>query len=393
MSEQIICKERRGTDCLKWDELSPAFGREGLHAMWVADMDFEVPVCVKDALVQYVDHGVFGYYKIPDSYLDAFIQWQKKYHHYDVKREWVRFAPGVVPAINLWIRTLTEATDSIIVLTPVYYPFLNAIRNNSCRLISCDLINDQGSYSIDFEAFERQIVENDVKMFILSSPHNPVGRVWHREELIRLMEICDLHHVYVISDEIHQDIVFGDSVQYPTASLGKYSRFLISLTAATKTFNLAACQNSFVIVENEELRNRYDALMMKINMTDGNTFGYIAVQAALSKGRPWFEEVKKIIASNDAYVRERLAEELPLVEISPLEGTYLLWMNFAAYLKPEEVTPFMLQHCNLALDFGDWFGGDRFRTFARMNLATSRENVKIGVDAIVENLKGYIAGK
>lgn len=386
MNDKVIYKDRRNTSCSKWDGLTPTFGREGLHAMWVADMDFEVPQCVQDALTAYTRRGAFGYYKTPDAYYQAFIDWEKAWHSYDVKKEWIRFAPGVVPAINWWVQILTQPGDGVIVLTPVYYPFLNAIKNNERQLIDCDLVNTAGSYTIDYELFERRITEEKAKLFILSSPHNPVGRVWTPEELRRLMEICEKHGVYVLSDEIHQDIVFVDRPQLPTAALGSYDSFLITLTAATKTFNLAACQNSFVIIPDEALRARFDKYVRRLSLEDGNAFGYVAVQAALENGRPWFEELKGILLENEAYVRKAFSETLPLVEISPLEGTYLLWMNFAAYLKPEEVRSFMEEKCGLAFDYGNWFGGDRFRTFIRMNLATSLDTVKYAVDTILKNL-------
>ena len=384
--ERIIFRDRKNTDSCKWDDMTPNFGEEGLHAMWVADMDFQVPSCVQKALKDYVDHGVFGYYKVPESYFNAFINWQKKYHSFEVKKEWIRFSPGVVPAINWWIQILTEPGDSVAVLTPVYYPFLNAVKANGRRLAPCDLINSSGLYSIDFDGFEKMIAETKAKLLIFSSPHNPVGRVWSLEELRRLMDICRKHGVYVLSDEIHQDITFGGAKQIPTALAGDYDSFLVTLTAATKTFNLASCQNSFVIIPDGTLRKKFDEFTEAIQISDGNSFGYIAVRAAYEEGRPWFEKAKEIIADNEACVRKAFSEALPLVEISPLEGTYLLWMNFSAYLKPEEMKDFMQKTCGLAFDYGHWFGGDRFASFVRMNLAASPGSVKKAVDAITSNL-------
>ena len=203
----LTLMDRRKTDCSKWDGLESVFGEGNLQAMWVADMDFRCPQCVIDRLKGFVDFGVFGYYRPPESYLDAFLAWEERYHGYSPKREWLRFSPGVVPAINWLIRILTKPGDSVIVLTPVYYPFLNAVRDNERRLVCSDLINRNGVYSVDFEDFERQIAEQEVRLFILSSPHNPVGRVWSRQELQTLLEICRKHGVFVLSDEIHQDFV------------------------------------------------------------------------------------------------------------------------------------------------------------------------------------------
>ena len=201
--------DRRGTDCNKWDGQQNMFGEEGLHAMWVADMDFKVADCVQEALHKYVDLGVFGYMRVPDSYYQACIDWEYENHGYKMEKEWIRFSPGVVSAFNWIIQFMTEKGDAVIVTTPVYYPFLHAVTNNERKLVTSDLINDHGNYSIDFLDFEKKIIENNVKLFILCSPHNPVGRVWKKEELRQLLDICKKHHVFVISDEIHQDLVYG----------------------------------------------------------------------------------------------------------------------------------------------------------------------------------------
>ena len=379
--------DRRKTDCSKWDGLESVFGQGDLQAMWVADMDFRCPQCVIDRLQDFVDFGVFGYYHPPETYPDAFLAWEKQYHGYSPKREWLRFSPGVVPAINWLIRILTEPGDSVIVLTPVYYPFLNAIRDNGRRLVCCDLINNNGVYSVDFEDFERQITEQKVRMFILSSPHNPVGRVWSRQELQTMLEICRKHGVYVLSDEIHQDFVSPGYVHTPSALTGDYDDMLITLTAATKTFNLAGCQNSFIIIPSFEIREQFDRFTAGIQVQSGNPFGYIAVEAAYRDGRPWLEEVKAVIQANRRFVETSFAENCPQVIISPLEGTYLLWMDFGAMLKAEEMKPFMQEKCSLAFDYGDWFGGKRFATHIRMNLATSEEMVQEAVSRILRNMK------
>lgn len=250
-------RERRGTDCAKWDELGSKFGNPALLAMWVADMDFKEPECVTKALKKYVEEVPFGYYVPPKSYYDAFVRWESDYHGYRVDPSWICFAPGVVPAINWILQLSTKPGDAIIVLTPVYYPFLDAVNRNDRKLVQCDLVRSGMDYSIDFAAFEQAIVKNHVKLFVMSSPHNPVGRVWTPEELRKLMEICRTHGVLVISDEIHQDFLFDGHVHYPTASLGDYDQFLITMTAPSKTFNLATLQNAIVMIPNEELRKQY----------------------------------------------------------------------------------------------------------------------------------------
>lgn len=384
---QVKYVDRRNTNSNKWDGQTGMFGEEGLLPLWVADMDFQVPSCVTDALSAYVSQGVFGYYQIPDSYYQAFIDWEKKYHSYEVQREWLRFSPGVVSAFNWITQFMTKPEDAVIVLTPVYYPFLHAVENNHRRLITSDLINTSGVYTIDFEDFERKIIANHVTLFILCSPHNPAGRVWTKDELQRLFAICRKHHVFVISDEIHQDLTFAGHTHIPSFCAGDYDDMMITVTAPSKTFNLAACQNSVIIIPDETLRARWDEHVLGLRVLNGNAFGYVAAQAAYQGGRKWFEEVKEIIYGNYLFVKDTFAEALPEVVISPLEGTYLCWIDMKAYVQPESMKDFMQKKCRLALDYGDWFGGERFASFVRMNLATSRENVETAVNAIISGCK------
>jgi len=380
--------DRRGTDSAKWDALDSQFGDPDLLAMWVADMDFKEAPCITEALKKYIDTAAFGYYSPGKGYFDAFIEWEKKYHGYDVKREWICFAPGIVPAFNWVLLWATKPDDAVILLTPVYYPMINAAKWNDRTLIQCDLVRNGMDYTIDFEKFEKDIAENDVKLFIMSSPHNPIVRVWTPEELRRLMEICRKHNVLVISDEIHQDFVFGDNKHYPTATLGDYDDFCITMTAASKTFNLAGLQNSMVIIPNEELRERYLEYQRRIHTYEGNAFGFVAVEAAYKGGRAWLEEIKAQIYSNFEYVRDTFAKEIPDVTVADLQGTYLLWMNFEKYFKTqEEVKTFMQDKCGIAFDYGEWFGGDNFVPFVRMNLATTHELVDQAVQSIIREIK------
>lgn len=384
--EQVVFIDRRNTDCAKWDNLEAMFGEGDLQAMWVADMDFKAPQCVLQAQQAYVAMGAQGYYKVPEGYYDAFIAWEAERHGYAVSREHIRFSPGVVAALNWFVQLMTAPGDAVIVLTPVYYPFLNAVKDNGRKLVMCDLIKRNGRYTVDLAAFRRDIVENNVRAFILSSPHNPVGRVWTREELKGMLDICKELGVFVISDEIHHDIVFAPAKHIPSATVGAYDANLVTLTAPSKTFNLAACQNSFVIIPDAEIRRRFDDYTSKLCVRSGNPFGCNVAEAAYRHGLPWLEEVLAIIEGNARAVRETLSERLPKVAIAPLEGTYLLWLDFGAYLAPGEVKDFMQKKCRLAFDYGDWFGGERFGACVRMNLATSRELVDAAVARIVENL-------
>lgn len=334
---QVIYKDRLGTDCNKWDGCEEKFGDEHLLPLWVADMDFEAPSCVKQALKEYVDFGVFGYYQIPNRYYEAFINWEKTYHDYDVKKEWIRFAPGVVPAFNWLIHILTNEQDGVLITPPVYYPFKDAVVNNNRTLVESPLMRLEDHYELDYEDFERKIKEQNVKLFIFCTPHNPVGRVWKKEEIVKVLDICKKYGVYVIADEIHQDIIMDGYQKVTAAATGNYDEIMVTLTAATKTFNLAGCQNSIVVIPNESLRKRYDDYLTRLRITGGNAFGYIAVQSAYEGGRKWLDEVLNIIEENYHLMKSILEEKLPKVWIPKLEGTYLMWIDLGAYVSADEI--------------------------------------------------------
>lgn len=384
---QVIYKDRFGTDCNKWDGCEEKFGDENLLPLWVADMDFEAPSCVKQALKKYVDFGVFGYYQIPNRYYEAFINWEKTYHDYDVKKEWIRFAPGVVPAFNWLIHILTNERDGVLITPPVYYPFKDAVVNNNRTLVESPLMRLEDHYELDYEDFERKIKEQNVKLFIFCTPHNPVGRVWKRDEIVKALDSCKKYGVYVIADEIHQDIIMDGYQKVTAAATGNYDEIMVTLTAATKTFNLAGCQNSIVVIPNESLRKRYDDYLTRLRITGGNAFGYIAVQSAYEGGRKWLDEVLNIIEENYHLMKSILEEKLPKVWIPKLEGTYLMWIDLGAYVSADEIESVIQKDCGLAVDYGSWFGGEAYGTFIRVNLATREENIRLAAEKIVEVLE------
>ena len=380
---QVIYKDRLGTDCNKWDGCEEKFGDEHLLPLWVADMDFEAPSCVKQALKEYVDFGVFGYYQIPNRYYEAFINWEKTYHDYDVKKEWIRFAPGVVPAFNWLIHILTNERDGVLITPPVYYPFKDAVVNNNRTLVESPLMRLEDHYELDYEDFERKIKEQNVKLFIFCTPHNPVGRVWKRDEIVKVLDICKKYGVYVIADEIHQDIIMDGYQKVTAAATGNYDEIMVTLTAATKTFNL----NSIVVIPNESLRKRYDDYLTRLRITGGNAFGYIAVQSAYEGGRKWLDEVLNIIEENYHLMKSILEEKLPKVWIPKLEGTYLMWIDLGAYVSADEIESVIQKDCGLAVDYGSWFGGEAYGTFIRVNLATREENIRLAAEKIAEALE------
>lgn len=379
--------ERKGTSCAKWDGLEQTFGADGLLPFWVADMDFRVDSHIEDALRAYLDTGAYGYYTVPDSYYDAFIEWEKTVHGLSVEREWIRYSPGVVSGFHFAVQVLTRPGDAVIATAPVYYPFMHAAESNGRRLICSELINKDSRYFIDFEDFEKKIEENSVRAFILCSPHNPVSRIWSEDELKTLLDICRRHDVAVISDEIHHDLVFGGSRHIPTLSLADENERVIMFTSASKTFNIAAFQNSFAVIKDPDLRKEWDSFIGGIRTGSGNPMGYIASEAAYRYGKAWLDDVKETIYGNYLYIREQFAENLPDIRVTPLEATYLAWVDLGAYVKAGGLEDFIQNRCRLAFDYGSWFGGDGSGSFIRINLATSRENIEEMVSRIIRNLK------
>ena len=380
--------ERKGTYSLKWDALDKRFGNANLTSMWVADMEIKAPKEVIEALKERCEHGVFGYSYVSDEYYNSVINWLKEKHNYEIKKEWLRFTNGVVTAIYCFVNIFTKVDDAILILTPVYYPFHNAVKDNNRKLITCDLKNTDGYFTIDYEEVEKKIVENKVKLFIQCSPHNPAGRVWKEEELAKILEICKKHNVLVISDEIHQDIIMKGYKHIPSAIVanGKYADNLITISAASKTFNLAGLIHSNIIISNDELRKKYDKEIKKINQTEINILGMLATQVAYEKGSEWLENVKEIIEDNFNYLKTELNKHIPEITITNLEGTYLVFLDLRKIIPIDKVKEFIQDKCNLAIDFGEWFGAS-FKGFIRVNLATDPEIVKKAVENIITEYK------
>ena len=380
--------ERKGTYSLKWDALDKRFGNADLISMWVADMEIKAPKEVIEALKERCEHGVFGYSYVSDEYYNSVINWLKEKHNYEIKKEWLRFTNGVVTAIYCFVNIFTKIDDAILILTPVYYPFHNAVKDNNRKLITCDLKNTDGYFTIDYEEVEKKIVENKVKLFIQCSPHNPAGRVWKEKELAKILEICKKHNVLVISDEIHQDIIMKGYKHIPSAIVanGKYADNLITVSAASKTFNLAGLIHSNIIISNDELRKKYDKEIKKINQTEINILGMLATQVAYEKGSEWLENVKEIIEDNFNYLKTELNKHIPEITITNLEGTYLVFLDLRKIIPIDKVKEFIQDKCNLAIDFGEWFGAS-FKGFIRINLATDPEIVKKAVESIIFEYK------
>jgi len=379
--------DRVGTNSLKWDALDKRYGDKNLIPLWVADMEFKAPEVVVNAMKKRIEHGIFGYSYVPDSYYNAFINWERNQHNYEIDKEWIRFSTGVVVSLYWFVNAFTKFGDSVIIITPVYYPFHDAVKDTGRKLVTSELTNTGGVYTIDFEDFEKNIIENDVKLFIQCSPHNPVGRVWTEEELDKILSICKRYNVLVVSDEIHQDIIIGENIQIPAAivSGGKYADNIITVTAPSKTFNLAGLLNCNIIISNELVMARYDAYSKTINKTEVNIMGLTAAEAAYNYGKEWLNSLLQVVRYNYNHVKETLGDKAPKIVITPLEGTYLIWVDLRAYIEPNEIRAFIQDKCRLAVDYGEWFS-EGCKGFIRLNMATNPKYVEKAVDNIINNI-------
>ena len=389
MKKQEFLKEylvdRKNTNSLKWDALDVRYGDQDLISMWVADMEIKSPKEIIEALKNRCEHGVFGYSYASDEYYSALISWLKENHNFNIEKDWIRFSQGVVTAIYCFINIFTKINDSVLILTPVYYPFHNAVKDNNRKLITSDLINNNGYFTINYEDVEKKIIENDVKLFIQCSPHNPAGRVWKEDELRKMLEICKKYNVLVVSDEIHQDLVLKGNKHIPAATVDncKYADNIITVNAASKTFNLAGLTHSNIIISNPKIRENFDLEFKKINQTEVNILGMLATQVGYEKGKEWLENLIDLIQDNYDYLRSELNKNIPDIIVTPLEGTYLAFLDLRKIISVNEVKNFIQDKARLAIDFGEWFGGS-FKGFIRLNLATDPQIVKKAVSNIIE---------
>lgn len=378
--------ERHGTDSMKWDGLEDKFGEgeKDLLAMWVADMEFKTCDAVVEAMEKRSRHGVFGYSIVPDAYYSVFSQWMERRYHFPVKKEWLRFSTGCVTGISWMIHAFTHPGDACMILTPVYYPFHNVVTNSGRKLVKVDLCYRDGYFTMDIEAIEKAIVENQVKMFLLCSPHNPAGRVWTEEELDRVLAVCQKYNVLVVSDEIHQDIVFEGRKFVPAAVVcgGKYRDIVITLNSATKTFNLATLIHSHIIITNEKLMEVYDRFASALNRTEVSIMGMVATMAAYQHGEAWLGNVLEVIWDNYVYLKETLEKGLPGAKVCCMEGTYLPMVDLRACVEPEKTQDFVQKRCRLGVDYGEWFG-EKYQGFVRFNLATDPAYVRQAVERMI----------
>jgi len=370
---------RLNTHSVKWDGMKKVYGRNELLPMWVADMDFASPREIQREIVQRAEHGVYGYSMAPEELKNNVCQWVSRRYHYSVQRDWLLPSPGVVSAIAFSIQALTEEGDKILIQTPVYTPFYKTIETNGRKVIKNPLRLVDGKYEMDFADFEEKLKQG-VKMFILCNPHNPVGRVWRKDELETIGNLCKKYGVYIVSDEIHGDIIHKPNVHVPIASLHPvFEDRTITLIAPSKTFNIPGLQASIMIIANKEIRKKVQDVQNKISYHGFNLFGSIALNAAYAHGEKWLEELLDYLKGNVAYAKDYLAKEIPEITLIEPEGTYLLWIDCRKLgLSNDELMDRLINKGKLALEPGKKFG-DEGEGFVRMNIGCPRSTVKEGL--------------
>ncbi len=368
--------DRRGTSCLKYDFGMKRKGRDDLLPLWVADMDFKLPDEILEDLHRRIDHGIFGYTEADEEYYGAVDRWFFNHHGYHVEPETLTVGCGVVYGLATGVKAFTKEGDAILIQQPVYYPFREVIEDNGRRFINSQLHYENGRYTIDFDDFEKKIVEHDVKVFILCNPHNPVGRVWTKEELERLGDICLRHDVVIMDDEIHCDFVFPGYEFTSFMNLDeKYKKNLVLYTSPSKTFNVAGMQPANIIIPNEKLRTAYRRANAAAGYSQGNVMGMTAVKAVYTKGDVWVKELVEYIDGNKEYMKEFVKANFPKAYFVEPEGTYLIWIDFSGYgFTDEELEHVMVEEAKLWLDCGKVFGPATAQ-FERFNIACPRATV------------------
>mgnify|MGYP000871351616 FL=1 len=380
--------DRHGTNCLKFD-FAKERGKNGDElSLWVADMDFEVAKPITDALQAQVNHGIYGYSEVKSDYFDIVKNWFKDNFDWEIKKGSLVKTPGVVYAIAMAVKAFTKEGEAVIIQQPVYYPFSEMIIANNRKLVNSPLVLKDGRYEIDFEDFEKKIVENNVKLFILCSPHNPVGRVWSVEELKRIGDICIKHDVVIFSDEIHADFVYEPNKHHVFASLGEsYAANSVIATAPSKSFNIAGLQVSNIFIENKKLKDAFKKEIVKSGYSQMNTMGLVAARAAYESGQEWLDAVREYIKGNLDFLRDYLKENIPQVKLIEPEGTYLVWVDFRELgLTEEEREDLIVNKAKLWIDSGAMFGVDG-EGFERFNIACPREYLKMALDSLAKAIK------
>lgn len=368
--------DRHNTACLKYDFAIQRGRPADVLPLWVADMDFPIAREIQDALINRCQHAVFGYSESDDAYFAAVHDWYTKHFNWETKQEWLTKTPGIVFSLAMAVKAYTKPGEAVLINQPVYYPFTEVIKDNKRELINSPLVLKDGKYSIDFADLEAKIVQNNVKLMLLCSPHNPVGRVWSAEELQKIGDICLAHNVIIVSDEIHSDFVWGENKHIVFATLGeKYANNCIVCTAPSKTFNIAGLQVSNIFIPNQKLRRAFRHEVAAAGYSQVNTLGLVACEAAYRYGEDWLTQVKTYIEANIHFVDEYLQSNLPQIKLLAPQGTYLIWLDCSALgFTAEDREQWLWHKAKLWLDGGGIFGPEG-QSFERINVACPRSTL------------------
>lgn len=376
--------DRRHSGSVKWDH----FSEDGIIPLWVADMDFPAAPAIRRALEQRVQHGVFGYTQVDDSFYQAIISWQQRRHQWTVERPWILYTIGVVPAFSCAIRALTLPGEQVLVMSPVYNCFFSSIRNQGCQVVESPLVRDGDTYVVDWADFERKAAEEKTTVFLLCNPHNPAGRVWTADELRRMGDICRRHHVRVISDEIHCELMMPGFTFVPfAAASAENQQISVTLSSPSKAFNIAGLQCAYIICSDPEVRRRVDRIINIYEVCDLNPFGPVALKAAYNESEDWIDQLCQYIWGNYQFLKSEFAQHLPQVEVCRLEGSYLAWVDIRKLgLTSDEATQRLLHEGKVFVSSGTLYGPQTGEGYLRINLACPRKTLAEGLRRIVSVL-------
>lgn len=379
--------DRRGTNCLKYDFAVERGKPEGLLPLWVADMDWQAPVEIRDSLIETAKRGIYGYSEVKEPYFEAVSNWMKNCHGWEVKSEWLVKTPGIVYAIAAAVRAFTEEGDGVMIQNPGYYPFGQMIRANGRVVVDNTLHEENGRYTMDFENMERQIVQGNVRLFILCSPHNPVGRVWTREELQQAGEICLKHGVPIVNDEIHHDFVFPGHKHIVLSDMDeRFCDITVTCTAPSKTFNIAGLQASNIFIPNPQMRAAFQDEIVKTGYSQMNQMALAACESAYRYGRDWLDQLLVYLKGNLDFARDFINSNMHGVKLVEPEGTFLLWLDCRGLgISDDELDDLVVQKAGLWLDGGRMFGPGG-SGFQRINMACPR----VTLEEALERLAGAV---
>lgn len=377
---------RKNQGCTKWDKADLLYGGQNLLPMWIADMDFEVAPPIVSAIEKRVQNKVFGYDFLTDEYFEAVKGWMKKRHHYEIEKEWITFTPGIVTALHMAVNAVTQPGDEVLITSPVYGPFFGATTDEGRTLVDVPLIEEDGYYTMDFEGMEKAVTPK-TKAMLLCSPHNPGGRVWTREELEKLDAFCQKHNIFVIADEIHNDLILTDREHIMYGNVSEHAKMnSIICTAPSKTFNLAGIQGSNILIANEEVRKVFQAQVAKAHAS-ANDFAGPATIAAYNESEAWLDELLEVLKSNSQYFVDFIHEHSPELKVRMNEATYLMWLDCRGLgMTEEELGKWFAEKVGIAANAGSWFGktGTNFR---RLNMACPRSFVEDACQRIEKAVK------